>query len=140
MKDKKYIWYREFKDKYDNDMVIVLNRISEKPTHMSERNFNKSGGLNKEFHLTEEEARKSPYFELMFKKEIRTPKEDKMYHVKLKNEFPTKNDYLNVEVATENFFFHDNDEDVHYKTIFTYKEALNWVNDNKMLEMIKIIK
>lgn len=76
--------------------------------------------------LTEEEARKSPFFD-KFKKH--DPSE-KWYYIRMKG---NQKDYLNLNISDGEYFMDDNDEYVPFKATFTEKECNEIIGTSSIL-------
>lgn len=110
--DKSYIWYLDSED----GTYFLNNLLGVDKWHSHEIEEIKNG-KDACYLLTEEEVRKSPFFDKFAKHD---PLEEKWYYIRMKG---NEKEYLNFKFNDGNYFMDDNEEHGLYKTKFTEKEA-----------------
>lgn len=113
--DKKYIWYL---DSEDGTYFLFFDGAIYKIGSLTSEEFKK--GKHAGYLLTEEEARKSPFFD-KFKKH--DPFEEKLYYILVKGQDWEDRQFLNLEVESSRYFFDNDVETDGFKITFTEKEA-----------------
>ncbi|WP_336663561.1 hypothetical protein [Kurthia gibsonii] len=119
--DKRYVWYL---DSEDETYFLCFDGAVYK--YNSPANEDLKKGKHISFLLTEEEARKSPFFD-KFKKH--DPFE-KWYYIRMKG---NDEDYLNLNFDDDSYFMDDEDEYGTHKTKFTKKECDEIVGTSSIL-------
>lgn len=118
---KKYVWYL---DSEDETYFLCFDGAVYK--YNSPANEDLKKGKHISFLLTEEEARKSPFFD-KFKKH--DPSE-KWYYIRMKG---NDRDYLNLNINDGEYFMDDNDEYVPFKATFTEEECDEIIGTSSIL-------
>lgn len=122
---KSYIWYL---DSEDGTYFLCFDSAVYK--YNSPANEDLKKGKHISFLLTEEEARKSPFFD-KFKKH--DPLEEKLYYILVKGQDWQDREYLNLDVESSKYFFSDGVELADFKTKFTEKEANEIIGTSSIL-------
>lgn len=120
--DKSYIWYL---DSEDGTYFLCFDGAIYKIGSPTNEEFKK--GKHAGYLLTEEEARKSPFFD-KFKKH--DPSEEKLYYIRMKG---NEKDYLNLDLNDGEYYMDDADEYGTHKTKFTKKECDEIVGTSSIL-------
>lgn len=118
---KRYVWYL---DSEDETYFLCFDGAVYK--YNSPANEDLKKGKHISFLLTEEEARKSPFFD-KFKKH--DPSE-KWYYIRMKG---NDRDYLNLNINDGEYFMDDNDEYVPFKATFTEEECDEIIGTSSIL-------
>lgn len=113
--DKNYIWYLDYED---GTYFLFFDGAIYKTGSPTNEEFKK--GKHAGYLLTEEEARKSPFFD-KFKKH--DPFEEKLYYILVKGQDWEDRQFLNLEVESSRYFFDNDVETDGFKITFTEKEA-----------------
>lgn len=114
-RNKKYVWYLDSED--GTYFLNYLLGVEKWYPHEIEEIKN---GKDACYLLTEEEARKSPFFN-KFKKH--DPFKEKLYYILVKGQDWEDRQFLNMEVESSRCFFDNNVETDGFKITFTEKEA-----------------
>lgn len=120
--DKKYVWYLDSED----GTYFLNNLLGVDKWHSHEIEEIKNG-KDACYLLTEEEGRKSPFFDKFAKYD---PLEEKWYYIRMKG---NEKEYLNFKFNDGNYFMDDNEEHGLYKTKFTEKEANEIIGTSTIL-------
>lgn len=123
--NKKYIWYL---DSEDETYFLCFDGAVYK--YNSPANEDLKKGKHISFLLTEEEARKSPFFD-KFKKH--DPLEEKLYYILVKGQDWEDRQFLNLEVESSRYFFDNDVETDGFKITFTEKEADEIIGTSSIL-------
>lgn len=123
--DKSYIWYL---DSEDGTYFLCFDGAIYKIGSPTNEEFKK--GKHAGYLLTEEEARKSPFFD-KFKKH--DPFEEKLYYILVKGQDWEDRQFLNLEVESSRYFFDNDVETDGFKITFTEKEADEIIGTSSIL-------
>lgn len=123
--DKSYIWYL---DSEDGTYFLCFDGAIYKIGSPTNEEFKK--GKHAGYLLTEEEARKSPFFD-KFKKH--DPFEEKLYYILVKGQDWEDRQFLNLEVESSRYFFDNDVETDGFKITFTEKEANEIIGTSSIL-------
>lgn len=123
--DKSYIWYLD-----SEDGTYFLNNLLGVDKWTLDETKEIKNGKDACYMLTEEEARKSPFFD-KFKKH--DPLEEKLYYILVKGQDWQDREYLNLDVESSKYFFSDGVELADFKTKFTEKEADEIIGTSSIL-------
>lgn len=119
--DKKYIWYLD-----SEDSVYFLNNLLGVDKWALDETQEIKNGKDMCYMLTEEEARKSPFFD-KFKKH--DPSE-KWYYIRMKG---NEDGYLNLNFNDDSYSMNDKDEYGPHKTKFTKEECDEIIGTSSIL-------
>ena len=120
--DKSYIWYL---DSEDGTYFLCFDGAIYKIGSPTNEEFKK--GKHAGYLLTEEEARKSPFFD-KFKKH--DPLEGELYYIRMKG---NEKNYLNLDLNDGEYYLDDADEYGTHKTKFTKKECDEIIGTSSIL-------
>lgn len=123
--DKSYIWYLD-----SEDGTYFLNNLLGVDKWTLDETKEIKNGKDMCYMLTEEEARKSPFFD-KFKKH--DPFEEKLYYILVKGQDWEGRQFLNLEVESSRYFFDNDVETDGFKITFTEKEADEVIGTSSIL-------
>lgn len=120
--DKKYIWYLEVED-----VTYFLNNLLGVEKWRSHETEEIKNDKDMCYLLTEDEAKKSPFFDKFTKHD---PFEEKWYYIRMKG---NDEDYLNLNFNDDIYFMDDEDERGFYKVKFTEEECNEIIGTSSIL-------
>lgn len=120
--DKKYIWYLEVED-----VTYFLNNLLGVEKWSSHETEEIKNGKDMCYLLTEDEAKKSPFFDKFAKHD---PFGEKWYYIRMKG---NDEDYLNLNFDDDSYFMDDEDERGFYKVKFTEEECNEIIGTSSIL-------
>lgn len=120
--DKKYVWYLEVED-----VTYFLNNLLGVEKWRSHETEEIKNGKDMCYLLTEDEAKKSPFFDKFTKHD---PFEEKWYYIRMKG---NDEDYLNLNFNDDIYFMDDEDERGFYKVKFTEEECNEIIGTSSIL-------
>lgn len=123
--NKKYVWYLD-----GQKDVYFLNNLLGVEKWYSHATQEIKNGKDACYLLTEEEARKSPFFDKFAKHD---PFEEKLYYIFVKGQEWRYRECLNLEIETSHYFFGNDVETVGFKIKFTEKEANEIIGTSTIL-------
>lgn len=119
--DKNYIWYLDCEDG-----TYFLNNLLGVEKWRSHETEEIKNGKDMCYLLTEEQAKKSPFFD-KFKKHDSS---EKWYYIRMKG---NEDEYLNLNVIKGGYSMNDNDEYGPHKTKFTKEECDGIIGTSSIL-------
>lgn len=122
---KKNVWYLD-----SEDGTYFLNNLLGVDKWTLDETKEIKNGKDMCYMLTEEEARKSPFFD-KFKKH--DPFEEKLYYILVKGQDWEDRQFLNLEVESSRYFFDNDVETDGFKITFTEKEADEIIGNSSIL-------
>lgn len=122
---KKYVWHLD-----SEDGAYFLNNLLGVDKWTLDETKEIKNGKDMCYMLTEEEARKSPFFD-KFKKH--DPFEEKLYYILVKGQDWEDRQFLNLEVESSRYFFDNDVETDGFKITFTEKEADEIIGTSSIL-------
>lgn len=119
---KRYVWYLDSEDE-----TYFLNNLLGVDKWTLDETKEIKNGKDMCYMLTEEEARKSPFFDKFAKHD---PSEEKLYYIRMKG---NQKDYLISNTNDGEYFMYDNDEYIPFKSTFTEEECNEIIGNSSIL-------
>lgn len=123
--DKNYIWYLDYEDG-----TYFLNNLLGVEKWRSHETEEIKNGKDMCYLLTEEQAKKSPFFDKFAKHD---PFKEKLYYILVKGHEWEDRQFLNMEVESYRYFFDNDVETDGFKITFTEKEADEIIGNSSIL-------
>lgn len=119
---KKYVWYLD-----SEGGAYFLNNLLGADKWTSDEVKEIKNGKDACYLLTEEKARKSPFFDKFAKHD---PFKEKLYYIRMKG---NQKDYLISNTNDGEYFMYDNDEYIPFKSTFTEEECNEIIGNSSIL-------